>query len=110
MEMPRFIEKVKVAASGCWEWQAGKRNGYGQFWDAGKQHRASRWIFQAFNGQITTPYYVLHRCGNRSCVNPLHLYRGTSSDNMKDRHNPNRKRPKSPQQHLKNLKPEDLLG
>lgn len=28
---------------------------------------------------------VLHRCNNRKCLNPEHLYAGTSSDNMRDR-------------------------
>ena len=28
----RFLDKIDVKESGCWEWQAGTVDGYGQFW------------------------------------------------------------------------------
>ncbi len=38
-----------------------------------------------FKGPIPKRKMVLHRCDNKLCVNPEHLYLGTQLDNMHDR-------------------------
>jgi len=35
-------------------------------------------------GDIEKNLYVLHRCDNPPCINPCHLFTGTSSENARD--------------------------
>lgn len=85
----RFWKKVDVrGADECWEWQGFVApNGYGRF-DGGLAHRFS-WVLA--NGAIPEAndyspfgYLILHKCDNRSCVNPNHLFLGTQQDNIQD--------------------------
>jgi len=69
----------------CWEWLRGKlQSGYGQFWDGSHMVKAHRYSWSLHNGEIPEGMDVLHRCGNRGCVNPNHLYIGNDCDNMRD--------------------------
>lgn len=88
----RFEEKYNpFAGGGCWEWTAGCVNtGYGQFWVGGKSMRAHRasWLINV--GDIPADKMVLHKCHNRKCINPEHLYLGDHQQNMDDRNNSGR--------------------
>ena len=68
--------------SGCWLWTAAvASHGYGTF---KKNRTAHRYSCELANGTIPNGMYVLHKCDNKLCANPNHLYIGTKSDNSID--------------------------
>ena len=76
--------------SGCWLWLGTiDPCGYGRFGVGSRSDgtrrvaTASRVSWELFRGPIGESH-VLHRCDNKACVNPDHLYLGTHKDNMQD--------------------------
>lgn len=81
----RFWSHVHKS-SGCWNWTASKYlNGYGQFVIRGEPRTpAHRTSYRITCGEIPDGVCVLHRCDNRECVRPDHLFLGTRLDNTQD--------------------------
>ena len=79
----RFWPKVDKSGD-CWEWKAGTfESGYGRI------HSPDGWSEMAHRVAYRLTYgrpenNVLHKCDNKLCVNPSHLYDGTPRDNQLD--------------------------
>jgi hypothetical protein len=80
----RFWSKV-AKTEGCWNWTGALAGHYGQCRSAPNvkvpAHRFS-WVIHF--GAIPDDQMVLHRCDNRICVNPGHLFLGDARTNMRD--------------------------
>ncbi len=68
--------------NGCWNWTGGKSSGYG--WLSKERIRTHRYSYILANGNIPDGLFVCHKCDNKLCVRPDHLFLGTRSDNMQD--------------------------
>lgn len=82
----RLEAKCAPSPTGCWEWTACiTRGGYGAIQLDGKKVGAHRAMMQAVHGHVPPSMYVCHRCDNKRCINPDHLFFGTAVDNARDR-------------------------
>jgi len=89
-EMERFMAKVDIQPSGCWNWLGSiSEKGYSHFMTGNKRdgsrriRRAHIVAYELFVGPIPKGLQLDHTCRSRRCVNPAHLEVVTNRENSR---------------------------
>lgn len=74
-----------ILVNECLEFTGGiGSHGYGVFWMNGKNYNAHKLSYMLNIGNVPDDLLVCHKCDNKKCINPNHLYLGDMKKNMQD--------------------------
>jgi hypothetical protein len=87
MNNDEFIYKIQLKTihdplTGCWIYPSSNHKRYPHCTFDGKRELIFHIIYNIFHGPPTK--WILHKCNNKLCVNPNHLYDGSPKDNVAD--------------------------
>ena len=85
-DIKRFWGHIDIKSEDeCWEWKIFTTpKGYGQFQANRCTYKSHRLAYYLTYGKIPEDLYICHKCNNRKCCNPKHLYAGTQKENVQD--------------------------
>jgi hypothetical protein len=88
-----LLKQIKIDENECWNF-TGKimSKGYGIINDSRVSKLAHRAMWELTFGPIPNGLFICHKCDNKLCINPDHLFTGTPADNTHDMMNKGRKR------------------
>lgn len=82
--LKRYIIKDLGYPTPCWQFTQTNVPGYGVIKVDHKKRAAHRISWIIHNGPIPNGMLICHKCDQRSCINPDHLFIGTYKDNSQD--------------------------
>lgn len=80
--MKQLLSRIISYKGNCWN--LNHINRYTTISINGKKFKAHRLSYMLYIGEIPDGLVICHKCDNKGCVNPFHLFLGTQKDNIMD--------------------------
>lgn len=92
----KLLRKRRIEGD-CWIWTGSNNGRYGEIRFGRKLYKIHKVAAAVYLGYVLdehdSKYQVNHKCPNKLCFNPEHLYIGTQGENLKDAYREGTKHP-----------------